>query len=60
MTIDEAIKRLTNQANSAWNEDKLKDADACQLGIEALKAWKYSRQTSSIAHFPLLLGETKD
>jgi len=58
MTIDDAIKRLTNEANTAWNDDRLSDADACQLGIEALKRLKFLRSLSHNEGTKNLPGET--
>jgi hypothetical protein len=59
LKIDEGIKRLTEQANLLRNNDRLEDADACQLGISALKRMRGLRKDWS-KHVTLkLYGETE-
>jgi len=60
MTLQEAIKRLINVANEKWEKDELKDADACQLGIEAGKRLRENRNFRSDIDLSLLPGETED
>lgn len=60
MTIEEAIKILTywDEDIDAWNEA---DNDgAIQLGIEALKAVKLTRENPQLGNIILLAGESAD
>jgi len=60
MTIDEAIEVLkTFHDKSACYLDAT-SANAFQLGIEALKVIRGSRQVGSVIIAPLLPGETEE
>jgi hypothetical protein len=60
MTIDEAIKELTNlnenYASQLWSEPKR----AIQLGIEALKRVQEYKTHHVLSRHKLLLGETEE
>ena len=60
MNFKETIGILTKLARDAWAKDKVKDADACQLGIEALERIEYCRSGHFEEIFKLLPGETAD
>lgn len=60
MNLNKAIKRLTTMANKAWGRDDLKDANACQLGIEALKEVQHLRKADCFAVASKLPGETEE
>lgn len=59
MTIDDAIEGLQRQQNSKVAFGFRLHVEALQLGIEALKAVKESRNVGSVVTIPLLPGETK-
>ena len=59
MTLDEAIKTLTNDlADNIFNHGT-KLERAAQLGIEALKRLRELREVGSMSSGPLLPGETE-
>lgn len=60
MNIDEAIKILTCKANEFYDKDVMREADACQLGIEALKLVKTIDRFRSTPYYGLLPGETEE
>jgi len=60
MTINEAIRVLSDIANEYWDTDVEVKADACQLGIEALKHHKKLRDTHPYSNYKILPGETED
>lgn len=43
MTINDAIETLSDIANDLWDADNQEVADACRLGIKALKVMKEKR-----------------
>lgn len=60
MNLEKAIEILTNLANTAWDKGNEQDADAYQLGIEALRAilsWRISYDDDILMTLP---GETED
>ena len=59
MTLEEAIKELTDAANEAWDQDQEKRADTCELGIEALKQIQRIRAIEGNPDICWLPGETK-
>ena len=60
MTIDEAIKILSNaDYGSRWPWPK-PEVKALMLGLEALKRCRVIQQESVLQPFALLPGETKD
>lgn len=60
MTLEEAIRILSDSYYKHTILLAGRDDEALKLGIEALKAWQSSRQFSSVHQVPLLLGETKE
>ena len=60
MTIDEAIEELKGLPGPAFIIEGETAWEAAQLGIEALKRIKQSRESLPTVTLPLLPGETKD
>jgi hypothetical protein len=60
MTLEEAIKRLTDRNTENWDGNCDKDAEADALGIQALKRIKKCRQGDPQQIDNLLPGETED
>jgi len=60
MTIDKAIKQLTEILEISRNRNPVSDRNAIKLGIEALKAVKYARANNYYTPIALMPGETKD
>lgn len=60
MTIDEAIEILQTEARESRDRDLCDDADAMELGIEALRQIKEERKQKTGFYRDLLPGETKE
>ena len=60
MTIDEAIKTLTDSRKLPRTPHDLELNAAMELGIEARKRVKENRKTKLMVEIGLLPGETKD
>jgi len=60
MILEEGIKELTEAANEAWDKGKEHRADACQLGIEAMKLLRTLRMIPDFGIEELLPGETME
>lgn len=59
MTLEEAIKRLTDRNTEKWDGNCDKDAEADTLGIEALKEINHLREIQPLWGDELLPGETE-
>ena len=60
MDIPEAIEILKLLIQNARIQNQLVDIPALQLGIEALKHFKYAREHNAVAFKFLLPGETRE
>ncbi len=60
MTLEKALQIKEAYLRGDEPDDPLDLITADRLSIEAMKAWKSSRDFSGIHHFPLLSGETKE
>ena len=60
MNIPKAIRTIEEGINSGHGCAVPNFNDACKLGIEALKDFKYHRDLNIISFVELLPGETKD
>ena len=59
MTIDEAIRRVADQADLLTKDKEYPLECALKLGIEALKAWQLIRSNPGFSFDTLLPGETE-